>query len=245
MEFLDKEQQVLAEAELAPKRKRLEEGQCQRIFAEDRFRDLQKSNHASLFEYEKKEAEFVCAQSTRELKASLFAELDRKRDLLTRYRDLARDCAARLAAEADADDGDETQAKAAKKPRGDEDAKSFAKADDLDGLTAAEATEELHEMATLMRGAAPLLVASGGGDDDDDAPAASSSSAPLFRVNDTLSIFSRTEQKEVLGRLMAADDAKLVLKLVDGTTCQFSLADVASGLLLVADATPTDKAEHD
>ena len=88
-------------------------------------------------------------------------------------------------------------------------------------------------------------LASGGGGDDDDAPAASSSSAPLFRVNDTLSIFSRTEQKEVLGRLMAADDAKLVLKLVDGTTCQFSLADVASGLLLVADATPTDKAEHD
>jgi hypothetical protein len=37
-------------SELAPKRKRLEDGQGQRVFAEGRFRDLQRANRTSLFE---------------------------------------------------------------------------------------------------------------------------------------------------------------------------------------------------
>eukprot|EP00629_Pelagomonadales_sp_RCC1024_P001824 CAMPEP_0119266220 /NCGR_PEP_ID=MMETSP1329-20130426/4782_1 /TAXON_ID=114041 /ORGANISM="Genus nov. species nov., Strain RCC1024" /LENGTH=119 /DNA_ID=CAMNT_0007266089 /DNA_START=160 /DNA_END=516 /DNA_ORIENTATION=- len=80
---------------VAPKKKKLEDGQGLRVFAEDRFRDLQRENHGSLFDYERREAHAVCDGAAAELKAGLAAELGRKRDLIARLRAQA---AARVAA---------------------------------------------------------------------------------------------------------------------------------------------------
>ena len=224
MEVLDKEQQAQAEAALAPKRKRLEDGQQQRIFAEGRFRDLQKANHKSLFDYEKQEAEAVCAQSTAQLKASLLSEIDRKRDLFRRYRDLAADHAARAGEAEAAAAAEEAAAPAAKKGRGSKNPPPPPPPPALEPLTEAEATGDLAAAAALIaraRAAPP---------DDDDEPAP----GVAFRVDDELSVFGPGEQKEVVGRLAYADGAKLVLKLADGTTIQFALADVQCGALVVA-----------
>ena len=223
MEFLEAEYRASAAEELAPKKKRLEDGQSQRIFAEDRFRDLQKLNHTTLFEYEKKEAAAVCDISLRVLKDSLLAEVARKRELLSRFRELTAECAARVAS------GGSVEAESVfpSKKRGPLDL----------SLSPEELSDDLHRIASDVNSASRAFLKASGGEE-------ASACEPMFQLNDTLSVFSRMTQKEVVGRLVDCDDAKLKLRLNGGHEVQFSLKDLASGMLIVSNHTHTPKADE-
>ena len=88
------------DGELAPKRKKLEDGLARRVFAEDRFRELQQQNHGELHEYETQEARGICDDELKGLKASLQRALARKRDHL----EALKACAAHRAAALDRDE---------------------------------------------------------------------------------------------------------------------------------------------
>ena len=86
MDVDDEDDPALA---IAPKKKKLEDCLARRIFAEDRFRELQKQNHGELHDFEAVEARSICDDELRVLKQSLQDALQRKRDHLVKLKDAA------------------------------------------------------------------------------------------------------------------------------------------------------------
>mmetsp|Transcript_27783 Transcript_27783/g.85902 ORF Transcript_27783/g.85902 Transcript_27783/m.85902 type:complete len:238 (-) Transcript_27783:44-757(-) len=202
-------------AEFAPKRKRLDAGQRRRIFAEDRFRELQRENRGALNDYEEKEAQSVCDQGLARLKATLAADLATKRSWLERLR---ADASAAADALESGQKGLNLGPERARPPWVD------------DGLVSAE--DARADMAAIVAAASAEARAMATAADDADCGA--------LRVGDELQIFSKTERTELVGRLVGADAAKLTLELADGSRVQFSVDDLKTQCLVatVAGASP-------
>jgi hypothetical protein len=203
MDVDDEDDPALA---IAPKKKKLEDGLARRIFAEDRFRELQKQNHNELHDFEAVEARSICDDELRVLKQSLQDALQRKRDHLVKLRDAASERADALE-------------KGESKPG---DPQFLVAPVDL-GATDAECRSDLRQILADTVPPPPTV--------DEDG-------TTLFKVGQTLSIFSKPRQAEFLGTLTSIDQARLTLVQEDGHELKFSLADLQSRSLVASLAGP-------
>ena len=205
MDVDDEDDPALA---IAPKKKKLEDGLARRIFAEDRFRELQKQNHGELHDFEAVEARSICDDELRVLKQSLQDALQRKRDHLVKLKDAASERADALE-------------KGESKPG---DPQFLVSPVDL-GATDAECRSDLRQILADTVPPPPTV--------DEDG-------TTLFRVGQTLSIFSKPRQTEFLGTLSSIDQARLTLVQEDGHELKFSLADLQARTLVASLAGPAE-----